>query len=375
MQRNTSRQFLNIIQTNTRSKSLCRSRKYSWIPRFDTSYTSKLSIYRNPVQTILAKSSFTRHLTTTESPEPPPLHPYPINPPKDTTEGEYKSTKKHLKLHQSQLSKLQNSKKVVQVAIFSNSIIFVTKLYGFVTSNSATMFAESMHSMADIFNQMLLMMGVVRSLRQPDYLHPYGYEGEKYAWAMLSGVGVFFLGGGVTLYHGIMGLFDPAELQDITPALIALGGCAVFDLASFSFAFTNIRNQAKQVNMGFIPYLVHSADPSSVQVMMEDSAALTGVCLAGLFIILSKYLQMPVFDAIGSISIGILLSFVGVFLIRRNMHNLLGKRMDLKKEEQIINIIQQQPTVKSVHNVKTTSIGPDWSRFKGKHYQYSRNSI
>ena len=285
---------------------------------------------------------------------------------KDQTEGQYKSTKKHQKYTSAnQLEKLQQSKKVVQVAIMSNTIIFASKSYGFVTSNSATMFAESMHSLADIFNQFLLMMGLIRSLRVPDYSHPYGYEGEKYAWAMLSGVGVFFLGGGVTLYHGVVGLFNPSELQDITPALLALGGCAVFDLASFSFAFTNIRKQAVEAKMGFIPYLLNSADPSSVQVMMEDSAALTGVALASTFIILSKYLNMPIFDAIGSISIGVLLSFVGVFLIRRNMHNLLGKRMDIKFEQQIIDLIISQPTVKSVHHVKTTSIGPDWSRFKG----------
>jgi zinc transporter 9 len=78
------------------------------------------------------------------------------------------------------------------------------------------------------------MVGLWRSLQQPDINHPYGFMTEKYAWAMVSGVGVFFLGGGVTLYHGIMGLLSPTELLDMTPALYALLGCFCFEISNFN---------------------------------------------------------------------------------------------------------------------------------------------
>jgi solute carrier family 30 (zinc transporter), member 9 len=85
------------------------------------------------------------------------------------------------------------------------------------------------------------MVGLWRSLQQPDLNHPYGYATEKYAWAMVSGVGVFFLGGGVTLYHGIIGIVQGGTLlHDITPALWALSGCFLFEISkciSYSYSF------------------------------------------------------------------------------------------------------------------------------------------
>jgi zinc transporter 9 len=282
-------------------------------------------------------------------------------------EGEYKSMLKEQKINkESAITKLKQSKKIVQVAIFSNSIILTSKVYGFITSGSASMFAESMHSLADVVNQGLLMYGLLRSLKKPDFRHPYGYEGEKYAWALLSGCSVFFLGGGVTLYHGISGLFEPAVLLDIKPALAALAGCFMFESISMTFAFRQVLDQSRAVGMGFFSYLFKSADPSSVQVLLEDSASLFGICIASTCLVLAKYLSLPMLDSVGSITIGVLLSIVGMFLVRRNMLSLTGRSMDPIKEQKIIDLIKSVPVVKSVHFVKSTSIGPDWVRFKAE---------
>ena len=102
------------------------------------------------------------------------------------------------------------------------------------------MFSEALHSLADVFNESLLMWGLLRSLREPDSLHPYGYKNEKFAWALVSGVGIFFLGGGVSLYHGISGLFSSHEIGNLSYAAYALGGSFIFEASEFFVRPTGI---------------------------------------------------------------------------------------------------------------------------------------
>lgn len=263
-------------------------------------------------------------------------------------------------------STLAGSAKVVGVAIGTNLIMFSGKLYGAISSGSASMFAESLHSLADIVNESLLMFGIWRSLRRADGDHPYGFLHEKYAWALVSGCGVFFLGGGVTLHHGITGFLAGGHiLGDITPALFALGGSLVFELITMSIAYRQISKCADAAGISFFEYLKVGADPTSVQVFMEDCASVTGIAIAGTCMTLSKYLALPLLDSIGSITIGLLLSNVAIFLIRRNIASLTESALDPGRENQIIEILEADPVVKSVHDVKSTSLGPEWARFKG----------
>ncbi|KAI8898011.1 cation efflux family-domain-containing protein [Globomyces pollinis-pini] len=245
--------------------------------------------------------------------------------------------------------------------------MFGAKFYGALASGSASMWAESMHSLADVLNESLLMWGIWRSLKKPDIDHPYGYMTEKYAWALVSGVGVFFLGGGVTLYHGLSGLLAGGHiLGDIQPALMALGGCLLFEMATLTVAYRHISKSAAVAGVTFYDYLKKGADPTSVQVFMEDSAALLGVMIAGTSLVMSKYLALPWLDSMGSITIGLLLSSVAVFLVRRNIAGLVQNRMERDREEEIIALLESDPVVKSVHDIKSTSIGPDWARFKAE---------
>lgn len=98
---------------------------------------------------------------------------------------------------------------------------------------------------------------------------------------------------------------------------------------------------------------------------MEDSAALMGILIAGTCLSVSKLFLIPWLDSVGSIAIGLLLSSVAVWLVKRNINGLIQTRMDKEKENEIVNLIVQDPVIKSVHDVKSTSIGPDWARFKG----------
>nr|KAJ3418559.1 hypothetical protein HK105_008165 [Polyrhizophydium stewartii] len=227
--------------------------------------------------------------------------------------GEWKSRVKQLRREVTEVesknirkNQLEGSQRVVILAITSNMIMFLAKLYGAIQSGSASMFSEALHSLAD------------------DLEHPYGFTSEKYAWALVSGV------------------------------------------VTMSFAYKQIKASARAAGMTFWSYLRRGGDPSSVQVFLEDISSVTGVAVAGICLSLSKFLEMPFIDSLGSITIGILLSSVATFLIQRNISGLVEKSMNAQKEANIIAILEADPVVTSVHDVKSTSIGPEWARFKAE---------
>jgi zinc transporter 9 len=180
---------------------------------------------------------------------------------------------------------------------------------------------------------------------------------ERYAWALVSGVGIFFLGGGVSIYHGVSGLFSPHVLGDPSIAWWVLGGSLLFEGATMSYAFNTIYKSAKHQGIGVKEYILRGADPTTVQVLLEDVAGVLGVVIAATSISLSSALGMPILDSIGSITIGLLLGGVASFLVRRNIASLVERRMDRHKEELIANVLRNDAVVQSVHDVKSTMLG------------------
>ncbi|KAJ3047579.1 hypothetical protein HK097_011412 [Rhizophlyctis rosea] len=197
-------------------------------------------------------------------------------------------------------------------------------------------------------------------------MHPYGFTNERYAWALVSGVGIFFLGGGVSLYHGISGLFATHELGDMTSSWIVLGASLLFEGGTMTYAFRHIKKSAEAAGVSVWDYLKRGADPTAVQVFMEDCAAVTGVAIAATCLTLSNVFNNPMIDSLGSISIGVLLTGVAMFLIRRNVAGLVGTRMEEGKEQEIVKLLADDPVIDSVEDVKSTSMGPEWARFKAE---------
>ncbi|TPX31095.1 hypothetical protein SmJEL517_g05485 [Synchytrium microbalum] len=261
---------------------------------------------------------------------------------------------------------LEGSARVVALAITTNLIMFTGKLYGAMSSGSASMYSEALHSLADVLNECILMVGIWRSLRDPDPAHPYGFAMERYAWALVSGMGIFFLGGGVSLYHGVSGLLGSHIIGDPTAAWYALGGSLVFEGATFTYALRHITREAKAAGVSVKEYIQRGADPTSVQVLVEDCTAVTGVALAGICLSLAKYLDLSWIDSAGSIGIGVLLGSAALFLIRRNISALVETSMHPQRQKEIVSILEQDPVVTSVHDVKSTTLGPEWVRFKAE---------
>ncbi|KAJ3028910.1 UNVERIFIED_CONTAM: hypothetical protein HDU68_000607 [Siphonaria sp. JEL0065] len=261
---------------------------------------------------------------------------------------------------------LEGSHKVVMLAMASNGTMFVAKLYAAIVSGSASMFAEALHSLADLLNEMLLMIGIRRSLKEPDANHPYGFSSERTAWALVSGVGIFFLGGGVSMYHGISGLLNPHVIGDATIGFWVLGLSLCFEVVTLSYAYQQISRSAVAARMTFMDYIRRGSDPSSVQIFLEDCSSIVGIVIASSSLSLAKYLSLPFLDSIGSILIGGLLASLSMFLVRRNIASLVEKSMDTNRKDYIVAILESDPIVRSLHDVKTTQIGPDWVRFKAE---------
>ncbi|KAJ3266308.1 hypothetical protein HDU77_001797 [Chytriomyces hyalinus] len=261
---------------------------------------------------------------------------------------------------------LEGSHKVVLLAMTSNFCMFSAKLYAAIVSGSASMFAEALHSLADLLNEMLLMIGIRRSLQEPDANHPYGFSSERTAWALVSSVGIFFLGGGVSMYHGINGLLSPHSIGDATIGFWVLGLSLCFEIVTLTYAFRQISRSAAASRMSFVTYLRRGSDPSSVQVFLEDCSSIVGIVIASTCLSLAKYLSLPFLDNVGSILIGILLASLSMFLVRRNIASLVERSMESNRRDEIVAIIEADPVVRSLHDVKTTQIGPDWVRFKAE---------
>ena len=259
-----------------------------------------------------------------------------------------------------------NSRFAVIAALAGNGVITVAKGSTFLITGSGAMLSETIHSVADFLNQLLLLIGLVRADQAPDHRFEYGYAGERYVWALISAVGIFFLGCGVTIYHGVQSLFHPPELAlgELNWAIAALLFALVIDGIVFYLALKGEWKNAAKESKPFHNYLRYEADPASVAVILEDGAACVGVLIALASILLTQLTGHHYWDAIGSISIGILLGGIAVWLIIRNQELLVGPSIPQEDKKRIDNILKNNPLVKDVIEMRTRVLSIDNYRIK-----------
>ncbi len=260
------------------------------------------------------------------------------------------------------------SAKAVYAAIGANSVITVTKMVAFFFTGSGAMLSEGIHSAADVMNQTLLALGIKQSQKQATEDLPYGYGRDAFVWAMISAVGIFFLGCGFTLYHGVHSLLHPeaVQLNDIHIAVGVLIFSFVLEMWTLWVAYKAVKESAEALNMSFGQYLKEGPDPMAVAVLLEDAAAVTGVMLAGASIGLFILTGNPIWDAIGSIIIAILLGAVAVFLVVKNRKALLGQTVTTSLSDGVIAVLKADEAVESIHDVKATVMGAEHFRFKAE---------
>ena len=200
----------------------------------------------------------------------------------------------------------------VSISIVTNSLIAGAKGFGWFVTGSPTLFAEMIHSFADVGNQVLLKVGEVRGRGAPDSVHPFGRGQEKFFWALVSAVSVFFIGCGINIYHGIHALLARAPVEPFTPLII---GLLLFALALEFWTFTVALKE-----IGGWPGLRENRTNTTVlAVLLEDAVALLGILLTLLVAGISWiWGPNPVFDAVVAISVGVLLGVMALFLATLN---------------------------------------------------------
>jgi solute carrier family 30 (zinc transporter), member 9 len=200
----------------------------------------------------------------------------------------------------------------VSVSIFTNTAIAASKGFGWLVTGSPTLFAEMIHSFADVANQVLLRVGEVRSRRGPDAAHPFGRGQEKFFWALVSAVSVFFVGCGVNLYHGFHALTNP---QPVAPFTLLVVGLLVFALALESATFVVALREIG----GWKGVIANRNNTTVLAVVLEDAVALIGILLTLLVAGVAYFDQpRPVFDAVIAIVVGVMLGAMALFLAALN---------------------------------------------------------
>ncbi|TKR75871.1 hypothetical protein L596_017105 [Steinernema carpocapsae] len=255
---------------------------------------------------------------------------------------------------------------VVGIAFCLNACDMICKFGAAYLTGSKSLAAEGIHSAMDTVNQLILLFGIKYSKKNPDPNFPYGYGNSRYVASLISGCGIAAFGCGLSLHHGISGLLNPTPLEPLTYAYYALFMSLCFQGASAMTAIREVRRKAANAKMPVLSYVKTHADPSLNVVLLEDSAAVTGVLVALTAVSLSSLLNSPIPDSVGSIVIGCLLGTVAGFIIRSNASHLVGRSLPQRMVDDITCRLRNDSVIRSVHDVKATSLGVEQSRFKAE---------
>lgn len=252
------------------------------------------------------------------------------------------------------------SRLAVSAAIAGNSVVMVAKFVVFAFTGSAAMLSEALHSLADTLNQILLMVGIVRANRKADRRFPFGYGAERAIWALMSAVGIFFLGAGVTIYHGVSRLLDPHPLEELGWAIGVLLASFVIEGFVLYLALRAAKQGARGASLW--AYLRQDAEPGTVAVVLEDGAACTGILIALAGIVLTRVTGQPAWDAVASVTIGVLLGAVAAWLIARNHALLVGPAVPADVQERIQRIVAANPAVHKIVRLRTRMLDTETYR-------------
>ncbi len=244
----------------------------------------------------------------------------------------------------------------VVLALLGNTFITVIKFAGFFISGSGALFAEAVHSLADTLNQAFLFVGLKNSTRIADKEFSYGYGKERFFWALISACGIFFLGAGVTIYHGIEILIT-REVPHIQPVLfVILFVSLVIESCTFLVALWELKTRYPNRKLKEI---MQHGDPTTFAVLYEDGVAVLGVMVALLSIVLTQATGNSLWDAVGSITIGILLAVVAVALIRKNKKYLIGVNIPDATRKRVIELLEADPAIDRVIDFKSSILDID----------------
>ena len=249
------------------------------------------------------------------------------------------------------------NRKAIFAALFANLGLAVAKFVGWSVTGASSMLAEGVHSVADSGNQALLLWGGAAATRAPTPAHPFGYGRERYFWSFVVSLVIFTLGALFALYEGTHKLLHPEPLTSpwvaITILLVGIG------LEGFSFRTAVVEARPVKGTRSWWDYIRQSKSPELPVVLLEDLGALIGLVIALTGVSLAAVTGEGRFDAVGSISIGLLLGAIAVVLAIEMKSLLIGEAADPAAEAAVHAAIESGDEVERIIHLRTLHLGPD----------------
>jgi cation diffusion facilitator family transporter len=249
-----------------------------------------------------------------------------------------------------------SSARAILYAFLANLGIALAKSWAAIYTNSGSMLAEAIHSFADCGNQVLLYVGLKQSQRPPDVEHPLGYGKLSYFWSFIVALLLFSVGGLVSIYEGWHKLAEPQSLSRPWIALAVLGVSVVLETFSLIGVLREIRKLARERPL--TEWLRTTRNAELVVVLGEDCAALLGLALAFVFVLLTVLTGNSVYDAAGSIVIGFVLIVVAAWIAARIRTLLIGRSAEDDIRHGIEQLVEEDPNIEELLNAITLQFGP-----------------
>jgi cation diffusion facilitator family transporter len=248
------------------------------------------------------------------------------------------------------------SVKSILFALLANLGIAITKTVAAVVTGSGSMLAESIHSFADCGNQGLLFLGLKAAKKKPDADHPLGHGKEIYFWSFIVALILFSMGGLFSIYEGIHKVSQHEGLKNPVIAIVVLAVSMVLEASSLYGCIIQVRKLKHNVTLW--TWVKNTRQSELIVVLGEDIAALIGLSFALISIVLAIATGNPVFDALGSIGIGVLLIFVSIFLAIKVKGLLIGQSADDETSKEIRAFLEARPEIDCLLNLITIQLGP-----------------
>jgi cation diffusion facilitator family transporter len=247
--------------------------------------------------------------------------------------------------------------RAVLAAFAANVGIAITKLIAFLITGSASMLAEFVHSLADCSDQVLLLVGRNRAARGRTIEHPFGYGRERYFYGFIVSVVLFTVGGAYSIYDGVHKILHPVAITDPLVAFGVLILAAV--LEGFSLRTAIRESNQHRAGRSWGEFIRRAKGPDLIVVVLEDSAALTGLVFAFAGVGLSVVTGNGAWDGAGSVAIGVLLAGVAAIVAVETKSLLIGESASPEVQQKIVHALEDGPELQRVIHLRTVHLGPE----------------
>jgi cation diffusion facilitator family transporter len=246
----------------------------------------------------------------------------------------------------------------VLAALAANSTIAIAKGTAAALTGSPALLAETLHTVADAGNEVFLYVAIRRSRHPPDATHPLGYGPERYYWALLAAIGMFVVGGAVSVWDGVQALIHPPDLDAFWVGVGVLVVALVLDALSRLVALRQLRTQAARRRQSVRELLRESPDPTVVTVYFEDTIDVLGAALALLALVLHRWLDSGIPDALASVVIGLMLCYLALRLTTRNRQLLTNQSVPDRYVQRLRARLEREEAIREVTQMEAVYLGP-----------------